>query len=167
MDQAFFDSDGYLAEPGLDLLIELLANVRPHNHGKAFVPLVKALGLVPAGVEIILVDNHQVYLTHRDDEHFTGWHTPGGYLHQREEYADAANRVAQRELGCSVEVVRELATVSHVGTPRFHDVSILLLCKIADQEPQGGEWFAACPPDLLDVQAMYWPHIQQALGGTP
>jgi ADP-ribose pyrophosphatase YjhB (NUDIX family) len=145
------------------LVVALLRLLDPRNHGKAFVPLVRRLGLVPASVEIILVRDGQVYLTYRDDKFFTGWHTPGGYPRQRERYQDAVQRVAQRELGCSVEIERELGFVDHVDTPRFHDISLLVLCRVTDKEPQGGQWFAERPADLLEVHAMYWPYIEKEL----
>lgn len=163
MDEALLNDEGHLNDAGLDQLIELLDHVQPGNHGKAFVPLVKRLGLVPTSVEIVLVRDGQVYLTYRDDKHFTGWHTPGGYPSQREPYQDAVQRIAQRELGCSVEVVEIIGVVDHVDTPRFHDVSLLVLCRVTDEQPQGGEWFAERPADLLSVHAMYWPIIEKAL----
>lgn len=153
----------FLNEAGLDHLIELLGYLEPHKHGKAFMPLVRALGIPPTSVEVVIVQDGQVYLTYRDDAHFTGHHFPGGYIFgypDNEEFEDTANRVAQRELGVTVEVVEVIGVVNHPKTERFHDVSVLLLCRVTGGELRNGEWFSEFPPDLLTAQEMYPDYIR-------
>lgn len=155
-------AEGYLNEYGTDLLIELLGRLESGRHGKAFIPLKKAAG-VPVAVELVIVRSGKVLLTHRDDPFFKGWHTPGTYMEQGESWQDAAQRCANKEVKTNIRVLRVLEPINHPDSPRFHDVSVLLLCEIVDGEPQAGEWFSECPADLIGVHRPYWPIIEQCL----
>lgn len=154
------DNEGYLNEAGQDKLVRFMDRLRPERWGKAFIPL-KKMG-VHCAIELVIIRKGEVLLTWRDDKFFTGWHTPGTYLEQEETWQDAAQRCANREIKAKVDMIRVLDTHNHPGSPRFHNVSVLLLCSIVG-EPQTGQWFSECPADLIPVHQKYWPAIESAL----
>lgn len=145
----------------LAFLLDLLPKFHKGRWGQVFVPLMSKM--VPACVELVVVRNHEVLLTHRKDEFFQGWHTPGTYIGPGETFQETAQRCADKEIKCKVRFIKQLATFSHPDSPRFHDVSILILCEIADGEPQACEWFSECPSDLISVHQPYWPVIVENL----
>lgn len=163
--KATLTAERYLNEYGTDLLIALLGRLQPGRHGKAFIPLKKAAG-VPVAVELVIVRGGKVLLTYRDDPFFKGWHTPGTYMEQGESWQDAAQRCADKEVKAKIHVLRVLEPVNHPDSPRFHDVSVLLLCEIIEGEEQAGEWFAECPADLIEVHRPFWPMIERCLAGS-
>jgi hypothetical protein len=74
-----------LNERGIETLAALLKILPPFHKGrwgKVFVPLMSKV--VPTAIELVIVQNGKVLLTHRTDEFFTGWHTPGTYVGPRE-----------------------------------------------------------------------------------
>lgn len=154
------DNDGYLNETGQEKLVWFLDHLRPGRWGKAFIPL-KKMG-VHCAIELVVIRNGKVLLTWRDDKFFTGWHTPGTYLEQEETWQDAAQRCANREIKARVDAIRVIDTHNHPDSPRFHDVCVLLLCKMVG-EPQTGQWFSECPADLIPVHQKYWPAIEKEL----
>lgn len=154
------DNEGYLNDAGQEKLVRFLDRLRPGRWGKAFIPL-KKKG-VHCAIELVIVQNGKVLLTWRDDKFFCGWHTPGTYLEQKETWQNAAQRCADREIKARVDVIRVIDTHNHPESPRFHDVSVLLLCSIVG-EPQTGQWFSECPADLIPVHKKYWPAIDSAL----
>lgn len=156
--QGCIGDNGYLNRQGRHLLIELLEHLEPGNWGEVFIPL-KKMG-VSCAAELVIISGRGVLLTWRDDTFFTGWHTPGMYLNQDETWEMAANRCAKRELGVEVSVVRSLSPpMNNTDNPRFHDVTVLLLCCITQGTPSEGRWFTSCPENLIPVQKKYWPVI--------
>lgn len=157
VDPILLGGDGYLNEAGQNALVTLLKRLNPRRWGKAFVPLKK---LDPSvAVELVIVRDGKVLLTWRDDKDFgKGWHTPGSYMETGEEWQDAAQRCADREIKAKIRVINELKPMNHPKSPRFHDVSVLLLCEM-EGEPQNGKWFSECPPDLIEVHKKFWPVI--------
>ncbi len=63
-------------------LLEKMGAVHKSSWGEAFVPFMSKV--VPAAVELVIVRNGKVLLTHRRDAYFRGWHFPGTYLGPRE-----------------------------------------------------------------------------------
>ena len=158
----FIDQNGYLSKEGSRLLGYLLMHVEPGNWGEAFIPL-KKMG-VHCAVELVILDGRGVFLTWRDDAFFTGWHTPGTYLWQGETWEVAAKRCAKRELGVDVSIIRPLCPpMNNTDNPRFHDVTVLLLCCITQGIPVEWRWFVACPEDMIPSQQKYWPAIAPLL----
>ncbi len=155
------DHEGYLNNLGTDLLVGLLARIKPEQWGAAFIPL-KKMG-VHAAVELAIIDKDKVFMTWREDEHFKGWHLPGTYLQQGEVLAEAVYRCAMREINVSVEAIRQLSTFNNTDNQRFHDVTILLHCALTHAYPDKGQWFAEKPIELIYPQRKYWPYIYRAL----
>lgn len=151
---------------GKQLLIALLKHLEPGHWEEAFIPL-KKMG-VSCAVELVIISGRGVLLTWRDDVFFTGWHTPGTYLDQGETWEMAAKRCAKRELGVDVSVVRPLPPpMNNTDNPRFHDITVLLLCCITEGMPAKGRWFTQCPQDLIPVHQKYWPVIAPLLVLSP
>ena len=83
-----------------------------------------------------------ILLTRRNIEPYKNlWHLPGGMVRFKETIADAANRVAQKEFGATVEVIKNLGAcetmIDDLGPdkPR-HSVSVGLEVRITSGTPQ-------------------------------
>lgn len=130
--------------------------------GEAFIPLMSRC--VPACVELVIRGPKGVLLPQRNDIFGKGPHTAGTYIGPGETIAQAAQRCADRELKVKLRIVDDtLKGFNHPDSPQFHDFSNLVLCEIAEGEPQAGEWFSRCPPDLIEVHKPYWPVIAENL----
>lgn len=148
---------------GLEALAELLTKLPPVHQGKwgpAFRPLMSLM--VPTSVELIIVREKKILLTYRNDESFSGFHIPGKFAGPREKIKHTASRIAKKELGCKVEVVRVLDLVRNIEEKRFDITSTLVLCR-ALSEPKVGEWFDEMPHDIIDEHKRFWHLIEQVL----
>lgn len=89
-----------------------------------------------AAVELILKHprNGRVLLTWRKDDYWEGWHFPGTYIAPGETFEQALNRCALRELGMSVKPQGLIGVVNSPRSERFHDVTNLFLCDLADPD---------------------------------
>jgi len=163
-DASCIDLEGALTEHGMDVFLRLLEKLPPGKDGRAFIPL-KRRG-VHASVELVIIKDGKVVLTRREagDPYFQGLHTPGTYILPGESWQDAADRCVAREIkSIKVRVIRDIAVFNNPECPRFHDASILLLCKVVEGELGKEHWFGECPPDLIRVHRKYWPVIEKAL----
>lgn len=147
-------------------LLALLINKLPAIHqgvwGPVFLPLLKRL--VAATAELILIEEGKIYLINREDEFFTGWHIPGGYLGPGETWQVAASRIALREMSCKVEVLGQYESYLNIDNPRNTDISTLLVCRVVgEKKPKGGKWFTEMPETLVAMQRKYWPTIASLL----
>jgi len=170
-DQSWIKEGEYTPE-GLIALADLLAHLptvwgttakgNQGRWGPIFVPLMSKM--VPASIELVIVRGNKVLLTHRADDHFTGWHTPGAYLDPSDTWQSAATRCAKKELACEVKVDRYLTSFFNTKEEnrRFSDVSNLVLCHPVS-EPSNGEWFTEMPKTLLAHHQKFWPIIESAL----
>ena len=118
--------------------------------------------------ELVLVRDGAVLLTYRKDRYtpeFTGWHFPGTYREPRKPLIEDAQRCATRELWPNVRITsaQKVGFEEHPDSPRFHDAGMLIRCEF-EGEPQGGEWFSECPPNLIGVHQKYWPTVAGQLG---
>lgn len=159
----YLDQNSQLNLDGVDLLIRLLEKLPREQWGAAFVPL-KKMG-VHVAADVLIVKDGKALLTWRSDPYFTGWHVPGSYLFQGEDWRNVALRCARNELGIAVELIRLLAVFNHPDSSRFHDVSVLLLCRPCT-DPTKSErirWFGECPPDIIPVHKKLWPTIADCL----
>lgn len=76
----------------------------------------------------------ELLLTHREDEHWDGWHIPGGLWRVRdgEDFPTICGKIAQRELNVPADQVRFVRVVMvHVWTdhPYGHPLSVVCLCR--------------------------------------
>lgn len=64
---------------------------------------------------VIKNDKGEILLTRRDIPPFRNhWHLPGGGVKFKETIAAAIQRIAKRELGVEVRVIREIGTCEHI-----------------------------------------------------
>ena len=162
----FVGDNGCLNEAGLKLMAKVADKLPPFHKGKwgpAFVPVMSKI--VPVALELVIVKDRQVLLAWREDDgfHGTGWHAPGTYVGPGEDWQDTVQRCADREIKASVEFEREIGIFNMVDSPRFHGISVLVLCRIHG-EPQAGQWFERCPKDMLDVHKRFVLVINGLLG---
>jgi len=122
-------------------------------------------------VDLLIKDErNRTLLTWRDDAFYgAGWHVPGGIIRYKEQAQDRIRKVAEGELGCSVEAERAPTLVMESfseSRERGHLVSLLYRCRLtshpkprlqAREIPQRGEWrwHQTAPKNLLPVQREY------------
>ena len=122
-------------------------------------------------VDLLIKDErNRTLLTWRDDAFYgAGWHVPGGIIRYKEQAQNRIRKVAEGELGCSVEAepLPSLVTESFSGhRERGHLVSLLHRCRLtsdpdprlqAGEIPQRGQWrwHQTAPKNLLLVQREY------------
>jgi len=115
-------------------------------------------------------------LTWRSDDFYgPGWHVPGGVIRFQESAAARIRKVAELELGTSVEfdaaplLVHECIAVDR--RDRGHFVSLLYRCRLLHDpdpalehrrgEPRAGQWrwHAGCPAGLIPEQRAYATYL--------
>ena len=120
-------------------------------------------GVVPRlAVELCLIRDNAILLTHRDDEHWQGWHLPGGFVGCDESLAQACSRVARRELDLQATlagVVGEFVWPDHPA-----GAVLSLLCVIrCDADPAHGRLFTALPEPMVRHHAELVARLRRAL----
>lgn len=124
-------------------------------------PILEAIReLAPAVVvELCILDRHgAVLLTWRDDEHWRGWHFPGGFLGPAESVAQGCARIAGRELGAGFALAGVVGVESWPAHPFASPVA--LLCRgTLDRPPSEGRFFAEPPDDLIVEQRTYFASL--------
>jgi len=116
--------------------------------------------LVPvAAVEVLISNDGQDFLlTMRQDEHWNGWHIPGGYVGCGESLSDACQRVARRELGIEVELQRIEHAFSWTDHPYAQTVSIVCCCSTSEM-PICGKFFREIPSPMVPHHADILNHF--------
>ena len=101
-----------------------------------------------------------VFLTRRDIEPYKGlWHFPGGAIRFKEPLADAANRIAQREFGCEVRILKHIGLCETLNddltpTDMRHSNSIVVHVELVAGLPKVTEessdvaYFDTLPPNM-------------------
>lgn len=138
-------------------LIELLQRLRATGAESPNLPLEiwqAITTLVPvAAVEVLVTnDGTDFLLTMRQDEHWNGWHVPGGYVGCGEPLSDACRRVAKRELGIDVQLQRILHAFNWSDHPYAQTVSIVCCCSTSET-PKCGEFFRKIPSPMVPNHA--------------
>lgn len=123
-------------------------------------------------------DAGRTLLTWRADEFYgPGWHIPGGIIRFKENIATRITKVADAELGCTVDFSPQPLAMHEVMAPhrdvRGHFISLLYLCPLltapasrlqasSGSAPKNGQWLwhDYCPQDLIRVHEIYRPYIQ-------
>lgn len=124
-------------------------------------------------------DAGRTLLTWRADEFYgPGWHIPGGIIRFKENIATRIAKVADTELGCTVDFSPHPLTMKEIMAPhrdvRGHFISLLYLCTLrtppdaslqASEVQNNGEWrwHDDCPTDLIRAHEMYRPYIAPIL----
>jgi colanic acid biosynthesis protein WcaH len=124
-------------------------------------------------VDLLIQDSAALtLLTWRSDNFYgPGWHIPGGVIRFKESAAERIRKVADLELGASVEfdtaplLVHEC--IADDRRDRGHFVSLLYRCRLLrgpdpalehrQGKPRAGQWrwHAGCPVDLIPEQRAY------------
>lgn len=94
-------------------------------------------------VDLLIKDSSgKLFLTQRNILPYKGlWHLPGGAIRFKETLEDAANRIAEREFGCKVKILKHIGLCEIIvddldgRTPR-HSNSIVVEAEIISNTPQ-------------------------------
>lgn len=169
--KSFFEENGWLDADGkytadglkqLALLISRLPKIHEGMWRDCFLPIMSLV--VAASCELVIVRGGKVLLVWREDAHYRGWHTPGGYIGPGESRQASVTRIASKELGCDPQFVRIIEAFIQDDNPRLPDESNLFLCTLPDGvEPAKGQWFDQCPPDILVHHRKFWEPISKYL----
>jgi ADP-ribose pyrophosphatase YjhB (NUDIX family) len=125
-------------------------------------------------VDLLIQDDAgRTLLTWRDDEFPPpGWHVPGGIIRFKETAAARIAAVAAGELRAEVACVEGPLAIhelinSGLRTTRGHFISLLYRCRLTtpldparrhrpeNPRPDGWEWHAAYPPDMIPGHHIY------------
>lgn len=101
----------------------------------------KAIGrlVVQPAVEVVIEDQHGgTLLTRRKDQHWDGWHVPGGFMSPGESIQEACTRTALRELGADVKLNEVLDVVAWPSHPYAATVSLFCSCSLVELGSLGG-----------------------------
>jgi len=119
------------------------------------------LKMVPTVVvEVIVKDENGILLGKRNTEPFKGlWHFTGGFIQYNEKITDAVKRVAKRETGADVEIVKLLGVYEYINDdPRGHILALAHIVKIVGgtvaPNPDNTElkYFRSAPEDMIPYQ---------------
>jgi ADP-ribose pyrophosphatase YjhB (NUDIX family) len=158
-------SEGEVAQ-----LVELLGKLRAGSMCVPDLPppVWRALaGIAPVlAVEVLVTrSGREVLMTYRDDDDWTGWHVPGGFVGCGEAVETACGRIARRELGVDVRTERILGAFTWPDHPYAHAVSLLCVCT-APGTPAAGEFFSSVPEPVVAHHAEFVARFFAA-GWTP
>ncbi|MBI5920051.1 MAG: NUDIX domain-containing protein [Betaproteobacteria bacterium] len=123
-------------------------------------------------VDLLIKDErNRTLLAWRNDAYCgRGWHIPGGIIRFKETFEERLKKVAELEIGTSVDVnlspiaINEL--ISQHTDVRGHFVSILFKCHLSGEftpanaelttdDPGYLEWHDTCPVNLISFHKMY------------
>lgn len=121
-------------------------------------------------IDIIVKDNNKVLLGRRNTYPYKGlWHIPGGLLYYKEKIEDAIDRIAKREIGLDVEIIKCLPFHEYVDEdPRGHFIGLNYIVKKIGGEIRINEYnsdlqyFDYIPEDSIPSQH---PIIMEVLNG--
>ena len=123
----------------------------PNLSEKEFLHVLKIVPTVV--VEVIVKGEDGILLGKRNTEPFKGmWHLTGGFIYYNERVADAVKRVAKRETGADVEIVKFLGVYEYINDdPRGHIIGLAHIVKMV-----GGK--IAQNPDNTELKwgRLYW-----------
>jgi ADP-ribose pyrophosphatase YjhB (NUDIX family) len=107
--------------------------------------------LVPQPAVEVLISRtgSDFLLVYRKDEHWDGWHLPGGFMIPGESIAEACNRIAEREVRSSVTFERFVLAFAWPWHPYAHPVSLVCQCALRGGEPQAGTFFTELPSRMV------------------
>jgi ADP-ribose pyrophosphatase YjhB (NUDIX family) len=148
-----------MTEAEIEQLRSLLLKLRAEGLKPPLMPLGvwKALrGLVvQAAVEVLITRNGKDFLlTWREDEHWRGWHIPGGFLCPGESIEAACQRLAKRELDIEVRFERVDTVYVWPDHPYASVVSLVCICSL-EGTPRTGSFHQRIPDDMVPHHAAF------------
>ncbi|MFH0711103.1 MAG: NUDIX hydrolase [Candidatus Aenigmatarchaeota archaeon] len=122
---------------------------------KTFLKLHKIVPFVVA--EIIIKDKRRILLAKRKISPFKGrWHIPGGQIGYNEKIIDAVKRIAERETGVNVKIIKYMGYYDSIRMdPRGHYIPHVFLVKLVggkiqtNKENSDLKFFKTAPKNLL------------------
>jgi len=104
-------------------------------------------------IEAVVVDNlerpSKILVVWRDDQHYRGWHFPGGYIRFGQDFDETVRSVITRELGVPVKSFTDTEVkYSHLDS-RGHTLGTIFLVEL-EGNPTQGQWFDHVPEELLE-----------------
>jgi ADP-ribose pyrophosphatase YjhB (NUDIX family) len=135
------------------LLAQLLQKLAAEGLGvprapKAVFLALKGVVAQPTVELLVTQDGRDVLLTRRDDDDWSGWHMPGGFVGAGEDLAAACDRIARRELGTPARLLRLIGHYTWTDHPYASALSLLCVCELSGA-PNDGQYFDPLPADLL------------------
>lgn len=114
-------------------------------------------------VDLVIQNEEGTLLTLRQDNGYVGqWHLPGGTIYMGEMVQNAIQRVAQEELGVSLEVIKQLGYIEFPSEQKErgygYTISMVFLCKpmdkeiILDNQVSRYQYFKAIPKNTIIEQ---------------
>lgn len=115
---------------------------------------------VASAVATLIIKNEQILLGRRfEDEQFTCWQCPGGYLQRGETVEQAARRLCLQKAGLKIQRLRSGPYSNNIFSDSHHTVTLYIVaedCQIKNQalykdEKAQWNWFAleALPEPLF------------------
>ena len=138
--------------------MESIVKSIPNLSKKEFLSIMKVVPIV--SVEVLIKEGNEILLGRRSTEPFKGmWQLTGGILHYNEKISDAVMRVAKRETGADVEIVKFLNLYEYINNdPRGHIIALAHIAKIIGgnlaPNPDNSEleYFKMPPKDMIPFQ---------------
>jgi ADP-ribose pyrophosphatase YjhB (NUDIX family) len=125
---------------------------------ESFFPI---LPMVPSELAVVrkIDDADSVLMWHRSDEHYTGWHMPGGYLLLGESDEKWVRRVLKKEADLALThfyQIRTFNTRPETGWVPNHQMAHFFWCE-TEGEPTSGKFFPLTdlPEDTLGHHKQY------------
>jgi ADP-ribose pyrophosphatase YjhB (NUDIX family) len=115
---------------------------------KAVFLALKGVVAQPAVELLVTRTGRDVLLTRRDDQDWSGWHLPGGFVGAGESLEAACRRIATVELGTAATLDRIVGHYTWTDHPYASALSLLCLCRL-EGKPSDGQFFETLPSDLL------------------
>jgi 8-oxo-dGTP diphosphatase len=115
---------------------------------RAVFEALRGVAVQPAVEVLVTRTGRDVLLTRRDDEHWSGYHIPGGFVGCGETLQLACSRVALAELGVEARMERLVGHYTWPDHPYASALSLLCLCRV-DEAPRHGTFFDPLPSDIL------------------
>jgi len=127
-------------------------------------------------VDLLIKDeNDRTLLAWRDDQYAgVGWHVPGGIVRFKETLETRIEKVAQSEIGTSVEFDDQPIAINEIilreRDTRGHFISLLYRCSLlgkfspennhrTSKDPGYLRWHNSCPIDLLKWHQIYRDYL--------
>jgi colanic acid biosynthesis protein WcaH len=127
-------------------------------------------------VDLLVKDeNGRTLLAWRDDQYSgKGWHVPGGIVRYKESLETRVKKVAETEIGASIDFDPKPLAINQIihneGRDRSHFISILYKCSlpsvfapdnkgISNTEPGYLMWHETCPDNLLKLHEIYRKYL--------
>ncbi len=98
---------------------------------------------------IITTTGKNFLLTYRKDEYWDAWHIPGGFIGVGETVNKVCDRIANKELGISVDVKKIQDVYVWEKPKRVNGITLICQCEPIG-EPKEGTYFTEIPTPTIE-----------------